>query len=270
MTEEPIDTAVEGGPDESGDDTLTDLERPMLEPEPQRRLSEREAINRFIVTLGYEFKNDAILLEALTHRSYVNESDDPNVRDNERYEFLGDAVIDLVVSEELMRRHPEAREGALSRMRASIVSEAAFASLAISIHLGEALRLGRGEDLSGGRSKPSLIANAFEALVAGIYLDGGLENARDMLLLHLPFPEGGVPLRGDPKTEIQQIIQAKQHITPTYRVVEESGPDHSKVFVVEIIVGNDVLGRGSGRTKKDAEQSAAAAVLQELDKTDPR
>jgi ribonuclease-3 len=142
--------------------------------------------------------------------------------------------------------------------------------LAISLHLGEAMRLGRGEELSGGRTKPSLIANAFEALVAGIYLDGGLEAAREMLLLHLMFPEDGMPLRGDPKTEIQQRIQAKQHITPTYRVVEETGPDHSKVFVVEIVVGGEVLGRGSGRTKKEAEQSAAALVLQELDKTDPR
>jgi ribonuclease-3 len=225
---------------------------------------------RLIEALSYQFKDLAILREALTHRSYVNESDEPNVRDNERFEFLGDAVIDLVVSEELMRRYPEAREGALSKMRASVVSEAALASLAISIHLGEALRLGRGEDLSGGRSKPSLIANAFEALVAGIYLDGGLEAVREVLLLHLPLPSSALPLRGDPKTEIQQRIQAEKHITPTYRVVEESGPDHSKMFLVEMVVGGEVLGRGAGRTKKEAEQSAAAVVLRELDKTEPR
>jgi ribonuclease III len=248
------------------EESATRLEEAPLNGTP----SEPDPIRRLVSALGYEFKSESILLEALTHRSYVNEAADPSVRDNERFEFLGDAVIDLVVSEELMRRHPEAREGALSRMRASIVSEAAFSSLAISIHLGEALRLGRGEDLSGGRAKPSLIANAFEALVAGIYLDGGLEAAREMLLLHLMFPDDGIPLRGDPKTEIQQRIQAKQHITPTYRVVEESGPDHSKIFVVEIVVGGEVKGRGSGRTKKEAEQSAAAVVLQELDKTDPR
>lgn len=242
-----------------GDDTLTDAPRIELDP-----------IKRLLHELGYAFKNEALLLEALTHRSFVNEATDPHVRDNERYEFLGDAVIDLIVSEELMRRHPDAREGALSRMRASIVSETAFSGLSISAALGEALRLGRGEDLSGGRTKPSLIANAFEALVAAIYLDGGLEAAREMLLVHLLFPESGAPLRGDPKTEIQQRIQAKQHITPTYRVVEESGPDHSKMFVVEIVVGGEVLGKGSGRTKKEAEQNAAAVVLQELDKTDPR
>lgn len=216
---------------------------------------------RLVQALGYNFKNLAILREALTHRSYVNESDDPNVRDNERFEFMGDAVIDLVVSEELMRRYPEAREGSLSKMRASVVSETALASLAISIHLGEALRLGRGEDLSGGRNKPSLIANAFEALVAGIYLDGGLDAVREVLLLHLPLPSGALPLRGDPKTEIQQRIQAEKHITPTYRVVEESGPDHSKMFLVEIVVAGEVLGRGAGRTKKEAEQSAAPSAI---------
>lgn len=266
MSNEPIEEVVENGVDDPADSTLIDLPRPDL----TAAASDPDPIKRLMNELGYEFRDDKILHEALTHRSYVNESADPNVRDNERFEFLGDAVIDLVVSEELMRGHPDAREGALSRMRASIVSEAAFASLAISIHLGEALRLGRGEDLSGGRMKPSLIANAFEALVAGIYLDGGLESAREVLLVHLPFPEDGVPLRGDPKTEIQQRIQAKQHITPSYRVVEESGPDHSKVFVVEIVVGSEVLGHGSGRTKKEAEQSAAAMVLRELDKTEPR
>lgn len=227
-----------------------------------------DPIDALLRTLGYEFSNRAILLEALTHRSFVNECSDPAVRDNERFEFLGDAVIDLAVSEELMQRHPDAREGTLSRMRAAIVSETALARIAESLHLGEALRLGRGEEMSGGRSKASLIANAFEALMAAVCLDGGMERVREVLLRHLEFPGSALP-RGDPKTEIQQRIQADRHITPTYRVVEESGPDHSKVFVVEILVGEEVLGRGRGRTKKEAEQRAAAVVLEDLDQKAP-
>jgi ribonuclease-3 len=233
-----------------------------------RPSSSSDPIERLQSEIGYRFQDRALLMEALTHRSYVNECQEP-VKDNERFEFLGDAVIDLVVSEQLMARHPDAREGSLSRMRASIVSEAALASLAASIHLGEALRLGRGEEMSGGRTKPSLIANAFEALIAGIYLDGGMEKVREVLVLHLPFPDERNLTRGDPKTEIQQRIQAERHITPTYRVVEESGPDHSKEFVVEIMVGDEVLARGSGRTKKEAEQRAAGAVLEQLDKVPP-
>jgi ribonuclease-3 len=222
-----------------------------------------DPIVRLEVELGYAFRDRSILVEALTHRSYVNECPEP-VKDNERFEFLGDAVIDLVVSEQLMKRHPGAREGVLSRMRAAIVSESALAGLAINVHLGDALRLGRGEEMSGGRSKPSLIANAFEALMAAVYLDAGLDAVREVLLIHLEFHDEGTLLRGDPKTEIQQRIQAERHITPTYRVVEESGPDHDKLFVVEIVVGEEVLGRGSGRTKKDAEQRAAAEVLKDL------
>ncbi|MCK6548606.1 ribonuclease III [Myxococcota bacterium] len=228
------------------------------------RPPDTEPVKRLLWELGYpQFQNSALLLEALTHRSYVNEVTTPNVRDNERLEFLGDRVIDLVVSEELMMRHPDAREGALSRMRSAIVSEAALAAVASTVRLGDALRLGRGEELSGGRTKPSLLADAFEAVIAAIYLDGGMAAARDVLLVQLKFPEGSQP-RVDPKTEIQEKIQGERRIAPTYRVVEESGPDHSKQFVVEILVGDDVLGRGSGRTKQEAEQSAAAAVLKQL------
>lgn len=226
----------------------------------------RDPVERVLTELGYGFKDPALLAEALTHRSFVNECSDQNARDNERLEFLGDAVIDLVVSERLMQLHPNAREGALSKMRAAIVSETALARLAGTIHLGDALRLGRGEDLYGGRMKPSLIANAFEALMAAVYLDGGLEQVREVLLLHLVFPEDPDLPRGDPKTEVQQRIQAEHRITPTYRVVEESGPDHSKVFEVEILVAGQVMGRGSGKTKKDAEQQAAAEVLLKLDR----
>ncbi len=236
---------------------LTDAAEPVLSP--------RDPVARLLAAVGYSFRDPAILQQALTHRSFVNECADPSVRDNERFEFLGDRVIDLVISAELMRRHPEAREGPLSRMRALLVSEGGLARVAESIGLGDALRLGRGEELSGGRKKPSILSDAFEAFFAAVYLDGGLEEARRALLGLVAFPgESGLE-RGDPKTELQQRIQAQLHITPTYRLIDESGPDHEKRFGVQILVGERILGHGEGRTKKEAEQRAAAQVLDQLD-----
>lgn len=223
--------------------------------DPEARLAE---------VVGHRFSRVALLREALTHRSYVNECEDPDVRDNERFEFLGDAVIDLVVSTELMRRYPDAREGPLSKLRASIVSEAALAKVAQRLQLGGALRLGRGEEMSGGRDKPSILSDAFEALMAAVYLDGGLAAATAVLLRWLEFPSATHLHRGDAKTELQQRIQASRHVTPTYRLIGESGPDHDKVFVVELLVEDEVLARGEGRSKKEAEQQAAAKLLERL------
>ena len=215
-------------------------------------------------SVGYRFERRALLREALTHRSYVNECEDPDVRDNERFEFLGDAVIDLVVSTELMRRYPEAREGPLSKLRASIVSEAGLAEAAERLALGDALRLGRGEEMSGGRSKPSILSDAFEALMAAVYLDGGITAATDVLGRCIEFPHATTLHRGDAKTELQQRIQATRHVTPTYRLIGASGPDHDKVFSVELLVEAEVMARGEGRSKKEAEQQAAAKVLDRL------
>ena len=214
--------------------------------------------------LTHSFSNRALLRQALTHRSYVNECEEPDVRDNERFEFLGDAVIDLVVSAELMRRYPEAKEGPLSKFRASIVSEAALARAALRLEIGDALRLGRGEEMSGGRSKPSILSDAFEALMAAVYLDGGLEAATPVLMKWLEFPTSATLYRGDAKTELQQRVQASRHVTPTYRLIGESGPDHDKVFVVELLVESEVMARGEGRSKKEAEQQAAAKMLERL------
>ncbi len=214
--------------------------------------------------LGYRFNSATILREALTHRSYVNECEDPDVRDNERFEFLGDAVIDLVVSTELMRRYPDAREGVLSKLRASIVSEQALARVAQRLELGHALRLGRGEEMSGGRDKFSILSDAFEALMAAIYVDGGFSAATQALLRCLEFPTSTAIHRGDAKTELQQRVQANRHVTPSYRMVGESGPDHDKIFVVELSVEGEVLARGEGRSKKEAEQQAAARVLERM------
>lgn len=214
--------------------------------------------------LQHHFRDPRLLHEALTHRSYVNECNEPSVRDNERLEFLGDAVIDLVVSEALMARYPNAREGHLSKVRASLVSEPGLAKLAEQIGLGEALRLGRGEELSGGRGKASILSDAFEALIAALYLDGGIQKVAEVLLPRLTLPGDDALDRADPKTDLQQRIQAERHLTPTYRLVGERGPDHDKSFVVELLVGGEVLATGSGRTKKEAEQQAAARVLATL------
>jgi ribonuclease-3 len=229
-------------------------------------LDATELMDRLMSDLGHRFSTPMLLLEALTHRSFVNESQDPTVRDNERFEFLGDAVIDLVVSTALMTRHPMAREGALSKMRAAIVNEAGLARVARALRLGECLRLGRGEEISGGRDRSSLLADAFEAVIAAVYLDAGFERVREVLLRHLQFPDDLERPRGDPKTEVQERIQAKLRRTPTYRVIAEDGPDHSKTFQVEILLGDEVMAEGTGRTKKEAEQRAAANLLAALDR----
>lgn len=214
--------------------------------------------------LGYRFENLDLLREALTHRSYVNEVPGELVRDNERFEFLGDSVLDLAISTVLMERHPNAKEGALSKLRASIVNEASLAEVARSLSLGEALRLGRGEELTGGRDRSSILADAFEAVLGAVYLDGGYEVARALLERLVSVPVEGEGPVGDPKTELQEYVQAKVHRTPTYRLLREEGPDHDKRFVVVTSLGDLMLAEGEGRTKKDAERAAAKAALHRL------
>lgn len=220
---------------------------------------------RLLNAVAYKFRDRHLLLEALTHRSFVNEAEGPDTRDNERFEFLGDAVLDLVVSTELMERFPKAREGELSRMRAAIVHEAGLAALARRIHLGSALRLGRGEERSGGRERDSILSDAFEALVAAVYLDGGYERAAEVLRPLLDLEAGLRLAATDPKTELQQRYQAGRKLTPRYRLVGAEGPEHDKRFVVEVLVDEAVVGTGEGRSKKQAEQRAAANVLASWD-----
>ena len=233
------------------------MSRPVepLSSDPMRQLAR---------ALGHTFVEERLLRRALTHRSYVNECEDESVRDNERLEFLGDAVIDLVLSAALMEAYPDAREGELSKMRAALVSEEALAEMARELGLGDALRLGRGEEISGGRAKPSILSNAFEAVVAAVYLDAGFEAARQMLIRLFSFEDLDVLTRVDPKTELQQLVQGLEHKTPTYRLVATSGPDHDKQFLVELQVEARVLARGRGRTKKEAEQEAARIALADL------
>jgi len=219
-------------------------------------------VQRLLETLQYRFEDPRLLDQALTHRSYVNETRSGQPRDNERFEFLGDAILDLAVSEALMEWFPSAREGELSKLRARMVSEVALARVAVRVGLGDALRLGRGEELSGGRSKASLLADAFEALIAAIYMDGGWEVTRQIVRRHLQPPDESSGL--DAKTELQQRIQERYKLTPRYRLVEAQGPAHDRTFIVEVLLEGRCLQRGVGRTKKEAEQRAAANTLAEL------
>src|SRR5512143_968095 len=215
--------------------------------------------------LGLPIVNDEISLAALTHKSFVNEHRGEGLLDNERLEFLGDAVIDLAVSHRLMERFPEAREGELSKIRAAVVDEAGLARMARELDLGALLRLGRGEELTGGRQKSSLLADAMEAVVAALYLGGGLEPVLTLLdrFLGEAFARAAAgTLDRDYKTQLQELAQSKLRVSPRYRVIAEHGPDHSKIFEVEL--KGETIGRGAGRSKKDAEQAAAKLALEAM------
>ncbi len=215
--------------------------------------------------LGYAFKDSARLELALTHSSRANEESDPQ-HGNERLEFLGDAVLDLVVSEYLMEAHPDADEGSLSRARADAVNTHALAARAKALGLGQAARLGRGEERSGGRDKPSILANVFEAVVGAMYLDGGLASVRGFV--DREFAEDlqdlGRSIR-DAKTQLQELLQARGEDIPRYHLMETRGPDHAREFEIEVRLGDTVLGSGQGRSKRAAEQEAARVALDQLD-----
>jgi ribonuclease-3 len=213
-----------------------------------------------------------LALEALRHGSYVHERRGPSasegrLRSNERLEFLGDAVLGLLVSVRCCDLFPDLSEGALTRLRAAVVNAEALAQVARAIGLGELLLLGRGEERSGGRVKQSLLADALEAVLAAVYLGCGLEAARavvDRLLAPLFQAAVEGSLGRDYKTELQEIAQSVHRSSPAYRVLDAPGPQHARVFDVEVALGGAALGRGSGRTKKEAEQAAAKAALEAL------
>ena len=218
--------------------------------------------------LDYRFRNERLLEEALTHKSYVNEQKANAGSDNERLEFLGDAVLSLVVSEQLAVLLPHSPEGALSKHKARLVSESVLADVARRIKLGPCLRLGRGEERSKGREKDSLLADALEALIAAIHVDGGLESSRRVVtaLFEEEFSQVAShrhrPGEDDYKTQVQEWCQRRFDSLPVYAVVRESGPDHDKVFEVEVSVNGKVVGQGTGRSKKEAEQLAAKQALE--------
>ena len=228
---------------------------------PQEKIRELER------TLSYSFKQQSLLLLALTHKSYANEHRLGSLGHNERLEFLGDTVLDFVISDFIMKICPESPEGELSKLRAVVVSEPSLAKVAREMDMGSYLLLGRGEEQTGGRDKNSLLANSLEAVIAAIYLDSGLEEAYRLISesfgpdIRVMVGSGQVH---DYKTELQEQCQSRFGELPKYGVVGESGPDHQKVFEVEISAGGRVLGSGTGRSKKEAEQMAAGVALDNL------
>jgi ribonuclease-3 len=219
--------------------------------------------------LGYRFRDRGLLEHALTHKSKAHEDPSGGVIDNESLEFLGDAVLGLVVADALFRTFPEFSEGQKSKIKAMVVSTTALAELAEKLGLGEHMILGRGEEKTGGRRKQALLADTCEALIAAVYLDGGLEPARQFLMRELreTIEAAGTPnyFGRDHKSRLQEALQALGRPLPIYRVAGEVGPDHRKLFHVEVQVGGETIAQGAGRTKKDAEQDAAKAALAALD-----
>ncbi len=219
-------------------------------------------MKEFMDVIGYRFTKDELLKTALTHSSYANEVK-KGTPYNERLEFLGDSVLSIVVSDYLFLHFKHLPEGELTKLRASLVCERTLCEFARSIELGKYMLFGRGEDASGGRERPSILSDAFEAVIAAIYLDGGIEAAREFVLRFIKKQlesKRTSPFK-DYKTALQEIIQQNKEETVNYCLVEESGPDHDKRFTVEVRLNSNVIGRGTGRSKKDAEQHAAKEAL---------
>ncbi|MEE1155065.1 MAG: ribonuclease III [Acutalibacteraceae bacterium] len=213
--------------------------------------------------LGYKFKEINYLKTGLTHSSYANENKKLNIKCNERQEFLGDAVLSIIVSDYIYKNCPKQPEGELTKLRASLVCEKSLAGYARSINLGDYLLLSKGERRSNGQDRPSILADAFESVIAAIYLDGGMEEARKFVLKFVvPDIKNAKTTRfKDYKTALQEIIQRNPEERLEYVLVGESGPDHNKHFVVEVHLNSNVIGKGGGRSKKEAEQQAAREAL---------
>jgi ribonuclease-3 len=220
--------------------------------------------------LGYRFRDGALCETALTHTSWVNEATDAARTDNERLEFLGDAVLALVVSDLLMRRLPGRAEGELTRMRAALVSETGLSRAAAQIDLGPWIFLGRGEERTGGRTRPSILANTLEAMMGAVYIDGGLGAAAAVAERLFDGALGDVEryVRLDYKSRLQERAQALLQVAPVYAVVAAEGPDHDKRFHVALMLAGREVARAIGRSKKEAEQSAAAEALAALDRSE--
>lgn len=221
-------------------------------------------LDALAATLGHAFAQPAWLAEALVHRSYLNETTTPGLASNERLEFLGDAVLGLVSADLLFRQFPDASEGDLTEHRAALVRASTLARFARGTGLGRYLRLGRSEEMTGGRDRENLLAAAFEAVVGAIYLDGGITAAtaflEPLLRARLSATDTG-PRMKDAKSRLQELAQGRLGVTPHYRVAAESGPAHERTFEVEVLLGDVVVGRGSGHSKREAERAAALAAL---------
>lgn len=226
-------------------------------------------IERLEELLNIEFKNINLLKEALTHRSYLNEHPDWPIPQNERLEYLGDAVLELVVSVALFERYPSAQEGKLTTLRAALVNYQMLAKVARKMELEEYLFLSRGESRDQGRSREVILANAVEAVLGAIYQDQGYERVKDVIEMFVVSRLGEVmekELYRDPKSALQEIVQEKFKITPAYRLLEEDGPDHNKRFLMGAYVGEKQIGVGRGASKQEAETAAAQSVLDEMER----
>ncbi len=211
--------------------------------------------------IGYEFGDEGWLDEALTHSSYANEHGLGRIACNERLEFLGDSVLSVIVSEHLFAKQPKLPEGELTKRRAALVCEGALASYAQEIDLGSYIKLGRGEAKGGGANRPSILADCFEAVIAAIFLDGGMMPANFFVMRFIDQHTEMTDTQRDYKTELQEIIQQNPEERVRYVLVEESGPDHDKTFTFEVLLNSNVIGKGSGHSKKQAEQNAAKEAL---------
>jgi ribonuclease III len=225
------------------------------------------------ILMGYSFKNQALLLQALTHRSFVNEHEAEKLRHNESLEFLGDSVLGFLISSRIFKHYPELTEGELSKMKAYLVSAANLVKLAEIIRLGEFVLLSRGEEKTGGRSKRAIVVDAYEAIIGAIYMDGGVEAASDFVDRQIEAFLEGQDLKeltyGDFKSALQEHLHNLGRPEPIYRVVDEIGPDHKKTFVVQVMIRDEVIAESSGRTKKEAQQSAARLALESLKNNPP-
>ena len=218
--------------------------------------------------LNYKFRDPALLNEALSHSSYANEHRSAGLRSNERLEFLGDSVLGFVTAEFLFVQHPDLPEGDLTRIRAALVCEQSLYEVAQKLELGRYLKLGRGEEAGGGRTRTSILADATEAVFAAVYLDGGIGEASSLIhrvLLDVEKEEVVEERRRDYKTALQELVPRQADQVLTYRMIGEEGPDHNKTFLAEVQLNGVQVGTGSGHSKKEAEQSAAKAALKKLE-----
>lgn len=216
--------------------------------------------------IGYRFKNRRLLKQAMTHSSYANEKRLGKLACNERVEFLGDAVLEIISSEFLYEKYPELHEGELTKKRASLVCEPTLAFCAREFHLPEYLLLGKGEELTGGRGRDSIVSDATEALIGAIYLDGGFASAKEFIMKFILNDVEHKQLFYDSKTILQEIVQERGHNPVVYLLVGEEGPDHNKLFTVEARINEKKVGQGTGHTKKAAEQAAAYEAVRSLQK----
>lgn len=233
---------------------------------------QKPSLSQLQTALRLSFKDPSLLQQALVHRSYLNEARTPELESNERLEFLGDAALGLIVSQKLCSEFPDLSEGDLTQLKSALIRWETLARVAERLSLGDYLLLGRGEKQTGGQQRPSNLARVFEAVVGAVLLDSGLAKARSLVLRCLK-PEfaqltaGKVAL--DSKSQLQQVVQARWQTTPSYRTVAAEGPDHAKVFTVEVLVGDQSLGQGQGRSKKEAESRAAQQALKAADIGEP-